>query len=106
MTDPGDEVKMLLAAARADFEARLETKVCELQDLSARGAWGEVRRAAHRLRGSAATYGFSAIGAAAATMEDVLIAAEPSPSADAKRSFSSALDAACAEIARLAKGRG
>ncbi len=91
MTEVRDELEILLAAARADFASRLEDKVRELQELSDRGAWMEARRAAHKLRGSAGTYGFAKIGAAAAVMEDVLIEAEASPDEDARNRFAVAL---------------
>ncbi len=63
------EVDALLAAARAEYASRLPSKLAALEELAARGAWDEARRAAHKLRGSAATYGFAAIGDAAAALE-------------------------------------
>ncbi len=91
MRDARDEFETLLAAARAEFASRLEEKMRELQELSDRGAWTEVRRAAHKLRGSAGTYGFPKIGEAAAVIEELLIEAEPSPDEDAKNRFAVAL---------------
>lgn len=91
MKDTRGEVEKLLAAAKADFASRLDDKVRELQDLASRGAWTEARRAAHKLRGSAATYGFAKIGAVAAAMEDVLIEAALVPDEAAKTRFAAAL---------------
>jgi HPt (histidine-containing phosphotransfer) domain-containing protein len=98
MTEARDELKTLLAAAREEFALRLEDKVRELQELSDRGAWIEARRAAHKLRGSAGTYGFAKISAAAAVMEEVLIEAEPSPDEDARNRFAAALATARLEL--------
>jgi HPt (histidine-containing phosphotransfer) domain-containing protein len=103
MTDVGEGLETLLAAARADFLTRLEPKVGELEELSARGAWAEVRRAAHRLRGSAATYGFASVGVAAAAMEDLLIEVDSSPGDEAKKRFASLLGTARTEVERLVK---
>lgn len=63
------DVDALLAAARAEYASRLPSKLAAIEELAARGAWDEARRAAHKLRGSAATYGFAAIGDAAAALE-------------------------------------
>jgi HPt (histidine-containing phosphotransfer) domain-containing protein len=104
MTEARDEIETLLAAARADFASRLDDKVRELQDLASRGAWAEARRAAHKLRGSAATYGFAKIGVAAATMEDILIDAATSPNDEAKTRFASALAEARTESERARVG--
>jgi len=103
MTDAGEGFEAVLAAARADFLARLEPKIGELEELSARGAWEEVRRAAHRLRGSAATYGFASVGVAAAAMEDLLIEVGSSPEGEAKKRFASLLGTARTEVERAVK---
>ena len=66
------EVDALLAQARADYAARLPAKVTAIEELVARAAWDEARRAAHKLRGSAATYGFAALGLAAGVLEERL----------------------------------
>lgn len=73
MHDPS--IEDLLAAARADFASRLPARAAEVQALVADGAWDEARRAVHKLRGSAATYGFAGLGAAVAALEDLLLAA-------------------------------
>jgi HPt (histidine-containing phosphotransfer) domain-containing protein len=105
MTGARDELEKLLAAARADFASRLDDKVRELHDLASRGAWAEARRAAHKLRGSAATYGFPKVGAAAATMEEILIDASTPPTDEAQTRFASALAEARIESER-ARGVG
>jgi len=69
----------LLRAARAEFSQGLPAKRAELEELLAQGAWAEVRRAAHKLRGSAGVYGFDALAAAAARLEDRLLEASPPP---------------------------
>jgi HPt (histidine-containing phosphotransfer) domain-containing protein len=80
MSGPVDpSVEALLAQVRAQFTASLPAKVVALEQLVARGAWEEVRRAAHKLRGSAATYGHVAVGAAAGAIEEALIVASDSP---------------------------
>jgi HPt (histidine-containing phosphotransfer) domain-containing protein len=104
MTEARGELEKLLAAARADFASRLVDKVCELEDLASRGAWAEARRAAHKLRGSAATYGFAKIGAAAATMEEILIDASISPNGEARTRFASALAEARVEAEQARVG--
>lgn len=67
------EVDALLAAAREQYASRLPSKLADIEESAARGDWDEARRAAHKLRGSAATYGFVAIGDAAATFEQLAI---------------------------------
>ncbi len=105
MTDVSAELEALLAAAKADFASRIDDKLRELHELSKREAWAEARRAAHKLRGSAATYGFPKIGAAAGAMEDVLVEAGPAPSDDVRKAFASALAAAQSEPERLGSRR-
>jgi HPt (histidine-containing phosphotransfer) domain-containing protein len=104
MTEARDELEKLLAAARADFASRLGDKMRELHDLASRGVWAEARRAAHKLRGSAATYGFAKVGAAAATMEEILIGASMAPNDEAKTRFASALAEARVEAERARVG--
>jgi HPt (histidine-containing phosphotransfer) domain-containing protein len=67
------EVDALLAAAREQYASRLPSKLAAIEELAARGDWEEARRAAHKLRGSAATYGFAAIGEAAAALEQLAL---------------------------------
>jgi HPt (histidine-containing phosphotransfer) domain-containing protein len=72
----------LLAEARVQFAAGIPAKVADLQVLLARGAWDELRRAAHKLRGSTGTYGFLELSAAAANIEEALIEAGSPPGPD------------------------
>jgi HPt (histidine-containing phosphotransfer) domain-containing protein len=73
------EIDALLAGARAGYASRLVSKIAELSALVARGEWHQARRAAHKLRGSAATYGFADLGGAVGRIEDLLLAADGSP---------------------------
>jgi HPt (histidine-containing phosphotransfer) domain-containing protein len=89
------ELEELLAAARADFGARIGARLLEIEQQSLRGDWAEARRSAHRLRGSAATYGFATVGEEAARMEEALMDCANGPPADsAKLVFSRALASA------------
>jgi HPt (histidine-containing phosphotransfer) domain-containing protein len=73
MTEAGDPaIEALIATARADFASGLVAKAAALEALVGRAAWDDARRAAHMLRGSAGVYGFAAVGAAAAAIDDVL----------------------------------
>lgn len=91
----------LLAQVRAQFTASLPSKIDALEQLVAAGAWGDVRRAAHKLRGSASTYGHVELGAAAAAMEDALLAAADPPD-DVARTTIAALLAQARHAARAA----
>jgi HPt (histidine-containing phosphotransfer) domain-containing protein len=85
MADARDpEIDALLAAARADFGARLPAKVAAIDELVTREDWHGARLAAHKLRGSAATYGFAVVGAMTAALEDLLQAAGGAPDAAAR----------------------
>jgi HPt (histidine-containing phosphotransfer) domain-containing protein len=73
MTEAGDPaIEALIASARADFSTGLVAKADALAALVRREAWDDARRAAHKLRGSAGVYGFAAVGAAAAALDDIL----------------------------------
>lgn len=74
MAEARPSVEALLAVAREDFARRLPAKTDEIGRLVSAGAWEEARRAAHKLRGSAATYGFPALSVAAAAIEETLLA--------------------------------
>ena len=89
----------MLAASRAEYASRLPSKLAAIEELAARGAWHEVRRAAHKLRGSAATYGFAAVGDAAATLEK--LAADPSPE---RAALDEAIGRARVEVERIGGG--
>jgi HPt (histidine-containing phosphotransfer) domain-containing protein len=73
-----------LAAVRAQFAEALPEKAANIGALVARGAWDDARRAAHRLRGSAGTYGFVELGARAAAIEELLLAEPAGPSGEAR----------------------
>jgi HPt (histidine-containing phosphotransfer) domain-containing protein len=92
----------LLAAARADFASRLPARVAEIDDLAARATWDEARRAVHRLRGSSATYGFAAVGALAARIEDALLEARCAPDGEACARIAGWLGEARVEAERAA----
>jgi HPt (histidine-containing phosphotransfer) domain-containing protein len=100
------DVDALLATLRAEYASRLPAKLVALEDLAARGAWDEFRRAAHKLRGSAATHGFAALGNAAAQLEGLTTDASGSDAARTRASIEAALDAARAEIERASKEPG
>jgi len=73
MTEAGDPaITALIASACADFARGLAAKTSALEALVDRAAWDDARRAAHKLRGSAGVYGFAAVAAAAAAVDDVL----------------------------------
>jgi HPt (histidine-containing phosphotransfer) domain-containing protein len=99
------EVDALLAAARAEYASRLPSKLAAIEELAARGAWDEARRAAHKLRGSAATYGFAAVGDAAATLEK-LTAEATSGVAPAEGAVDEALRQARIEVGRFGELEG
>ncbi len=100
---PDPTVEQMLAEARAQFAASLPAKAAALQDHLARGAWEEARRAAHKLRGSAGTYGFATLGAAAAEVEEALIASGSQPDAGAAARIGDKAREARVEAERIAK---
>jgi HPt (histidine-containing phosphotransfer) domain-containing protein len=99
----GPGIDELLARARSEFALRLPAKVDELESLASRPAWPELRVAAHKLRGSAATYGFPALSSVAAGIEDLLlgVGCAPTPS-DVERILAVLLEAR-AQAARAAR---
>ncbi len=100
MTDAVDPaILALLAEARMQFAASLPAKVAELEALLGRAAWDELRRAAHKLRGSAGTYGFVDVSSLASAIEEVLLAVALAPGA-AER------DTVAAEIRQLTVAAG
>lgn len=78
MTDD-PAIAALLAEARTQYVGGLSAKVADLESLITRGAWEEARRAAHKLRGSAGTYGFAEVSAAAGAIEEALIESNGPP---------------------------
>jgi HPt (histidine-containing phosphotransfer) domain-containing protein len=97
-------VDEMLAAARAEYAGRLVARVRDLDALAEKGAWSELRVLAHKLRGSAATYGFAALGALAASIEEVLIASGCAPDVAAVARIGEALAAARREADGAARG--
>jgi HPt (histidine-containing phosphotransfer) domain-containing protein len=108
MANPRDAggIQELLAAARAEFAVSLPAKASEVASLIARGSWQDARRAAHKLRGSASTYGFAALGVACAAIEDALLASSNAPDADARAAIESMARTACAEADSAARATG
>jgi HPt (histidine-containing phosphotransfer) domain-containing protein len=76
-------IETLIEAARIEFAQSLPGKADALAAQAERGAWDDIRRAAHKLRGSAAVYGFGAVGSVAAAVEDLLFQAGAAPDASA-----------------------
>jgi HPt (histidine-containing phosphotransfer) domain-containing protein len=94
------EVDALLAAARERYASRLPSKLAAIEALAARGAWDEAGREAHKLRGSAATYGFVALGDAAAAVERLAAEAGSLDPAHARVAVDAALALARSEVER------
>jgi HPt (histidine-containing phosphotransfer) domain-containing protein len=90
MDDP--ELRELLR----EFVAELPQRFAALEKAAAVQDWQEVRRLAHQLKGSGGSYGFPAITAAAAEVEEAT--REPAWVGKAIASLS----ATCEEISRLA----
>jgi len=99
-------VDALLAQVRAQFTASLPSKVAALQQLVARGVWEEARRAAHKLRGSASTYGHTALGATAGAIEEALLATSDQPDEEARAGIAARLAEAHAQAAQATRGVG
>jgi HPt (histidine-containing phosphotransfer) domain-containing protein len=59
-----------LADLVAEFVAELPQRVGAMERAAAGGAWEEVRRLAHQLKGAGGSYGFPAISAAAREVEN------------------------------------
>jgi HPt (histidine-containing phosphotransfer) domain-containing protein len=96
-------IDALLAAAGVEYARTLPGKVAELRSLVAEGAWENARRASHKLRGSAATYGHAALGASAGAIEEALILAGNAPGIEARARIVERLAVACAEAERAAR---
>jgi HPt (histidine-containing phosphotransfer) domain-containing protein len=104
MMGQGPSVDDVLAIARAEFASRLPGKVDELARLHSSRAWKELRVAAHKLRGSAATYGFAALGTLAAEIEEILLASACAPDPPACERIRVTLGGAGLEAGRAAGG--
>ncbi|WP_256560195.1 response regulator [Myxococcus dinghuensis] len=76
--DPGDELAASLAALNAEYGARLKDKVAALETLlgearaGTRGAMEDAYVLAHKMHGTAGSYGFAAVSASAGKLEDAL----------------------------------
>lgn len=102
--DAGEpSIDALLAAAGVQFAEALPDKVSALQGSIARGAWAEARRAAHKLRGSAATYGHAELAASASAIEEALLEAGDTPLAESRERIDRHLASAHSEAARAAR---
>ena len=99
----GPSIDELLAAARSEFALRLPAKVGDLEAHAASDAWPDLRLAAHKLRGSAATYGFPAMSAIAASIEELLLAAALAPAPAAVGRIRMAVTEARAEAERACR---
>ena len=97
------ELDEIVAKARAEFAGRLGGKVDDLERLLSSEAWADLRVASHKLRGSAATYGFVELGALAGKVEDLLIEASSSPDAAARDRLRATLAEARAEVRRVSE---
>lgn len=71
LQDPS--VRALIEAARVEYATSLAVKIGALLARAESGAWEEVRREAHKLRGSAGVHGFRAISDLAAAVEELLL---------------------------------
>jgi HPt (histidine-containing phosphotransfer) domain-containing protein len=96
-------IDALLAAAHRQFAGSLPAKVMAIEEHIAREAWEDARRAAHKLRGSAATYGFAALAASAAAIEEALIDAGERVGSDVRARIDGHLVEARAEAERAAR---
>jgi HPt (histidine-containing phosphotransfer) domain-containing protein len=93
----------LLAEARVQFARSIPAKVADLRSLLERGAWDDLRRAAHKLRGSTGTYGFMELSTAAADVEDALIEAGGVPGPDVQQRVANRVAEATLEAERVGK---
>ena len=102
MADPS--IDELLALARAQFTSGVSARVSKLADHVSAGRWEDARRAAHKLRGAAATYAFTALGASAGAIEDALLEVRDQPGAEVQARIAALLAAVRAEAGRAAGG--
>lgn len=93
----------LLAEARAQFATTLPAKIADLRSLLEGEAWEELRRAAHKLRGSTGTYGFMELSAATGDVEDALLEAGGPPGPEVKERVQRRVRDATLEAERIGK---
>ena len=99
--DPTSALDEIVAQARAEFAGRLGGKVDDLDRLFASGAWGDLRVASHKLRGSAGTYGFVELGELAGKVEDLLLEVSCRPDPATRDRVRATLVEARAEVRRV-----
>jgi chemotaxis protein histidine kinase CheA len=82
MTTPQEQFQAFLALQRADYQRALPGKLAQLQASwlalapgAAPSALGGLERQAHTLAGTAGTLGFLEVGAAAKSLEELLVRA-------------------------------
>jgi HPt (histidine-containing phosphotransfer) domain-containing protein len=68
----------------ADYRRRLPARIADIEAQAGREDWANVCRTVHKLRGSAAVYGFPAVSHFAAELEELLIANDNAPADAAK----------------------
>jgi HPt (histidine-containing phosphotransfer) domain-containing protein len=102
LADPS--IDELLALARAQFAAGLGARVSALADHVEARRWQDARRAAHKLRGAAATYAFTGLGAGAGAIEEALIEVRDQPGADVQARVAELLVGVQSEARRAAGG--
>lgn len=90
----GGDPDTALAALRRRFAGRLPGRLAELAAAVEAGDWAGAGRLAHRLHGTAGSYGFAAVSTACAVIEQLCDAAAPEPDADARERIRAALAAA------------
>ena len=93
-----DDFEAELARLSADYARDLPARVAELREAHARGAAGaaDLCEGAHRLRGTAGSYGFAEISALAGRLEDAL-----RPPLDARTEVAATLAAQAGTLADL-----
>jgi len=96
----------LLDVARAAYATRLPSRIAEIAELVQKDAWADARRAAHKLRGSASTYGFVDVGSAAAALEETILAGGDKLDSSAKATVLHLLENARAAAVRSNGGNG
>lgn len=69
---PPDSLEAFLAAQRADYRASLPDRLAQLEAAWAGDAPKDLEKVAHKLAGSAATFGLAPLGNAARELEEAL----------------------------------
>lgn len=96
-----NDLQRVLAALRADYAKALPPKILELQQAT-REAFASAekrenaRSLAHKLRGTAGSYGFRVLGEAAGKLEDIL-RNPSSPPEEVKAALQAVIEAASEE---------